>query len=109
MRKVNFILFFLLAVALSRSADAQLNQTTQGAYNGVWVENKLNSSSGHIEISSYVCGVIDCAIKMDPDLMARYYSNSTKEKITGAVISYYKEYPFKKYKPIIDVILSGFQ
>ena len=100
------ILFTAPACFVCAQTDEEIAKAfTDSMYNG-WV---FHINNGNIEKygEQYAYGCIDTLFYLNPGQMAMLYTKGTRKDIADQLKMYYKNNPDKRFRPIIEVLMTG--
>ena len=98
MKKLIIVVVVLL---MATSVYAEPNQLTDGRANGRF----FDLSKEYAE--PFTMGCVETLLCLEGKRMLKMYPNTTCQEIVDAVVVYYRNNPTKKYRPIVEVLLSG--
>lgn len=97
------------AAACGAVDNIEAEMKTSGYLNGNAIMAFMNGDEGgKLYATQFISGVLEgmSAIK-GGETVREIYPDIRREQIIAAVIDYYMKNPSKRYRPVVDVILSG--
>jgi hypothetical protein len=102
--------FLLLSAARCFALDnIEAEMKTRGYLNGNAIMAFMGGDeSGKLYATQFISGVLEgmSAIK-GGEVIREIYPDTRREQVIAAVIDYYMKNPSKRYRPVVDVVLSG--
>ena len=105
---VSLAALFVLAAAVSWAADTDADIKTNGYLNGRAIIQFMDGDdNGKYFATQFISGALEGMSAINGSRIREIYSGVRREDVIVAVIGYYRNNPAKRYRPVVDVILSG--
>ena len=107
-----YVLVVLIIIAMASAVFAEDNAYfTRKLFNGRLLDSyHTGKKDADLVVDTYIGGVIDGVNYMNSEAFNKAYpdvDNISREDLINRIVSYYKNNPAKKSRPIAEVVASG--
>jgi hypothetical protein len=100
----------LAAISPAQTAPVDDDIKTKGFLNGRAIMQFMSGDeTGKYYATQFIAGVLEgmTATKAGSEMLLELYPGLRRETVIKAVIEYYINNPAKRFRPVVDVVLSG--